>query len=44
MIPQTHLIYTANHGICDSVKTVLFRNQFLECDDLDTLGLLLRSF
>ena len=33
-----------NHGICDSVKTVLFRNQFLECDDLDTLGLLLRSF
>ena len=26
------------------LKTVLFCNQFLEFDDLDTLGLLLRSF
>ncbi len=33
-----------SHGICDSVKTILFRNQLLECDDLGALGQLLRSF
>ena len=33
-----------NHGICDGVKTVLFTNQFLKYDDLDTHGRLLRSF
>ena len=30
--------------ICDSVQTVLIRNQFLERDDLGTLGQLLRPF
>ena len=33
-----------NHGICDSIKTVLFHNQFLECNDLGTLGQLLGLF
>ena len=33
-----------NHGICDSVQTVLFQNHFLECDDIGTIGPLLRLF
>ena len=38
------LSHCVNHGICDSVKTVLFCNQSLDCDNIITLGRLLRSF
>ena len=33
-----------NHGICDIVQTFLFQNHFLECDDIGTIGPLLRLF